>query len=160
MSTANTVTVACKIPAGIFMQGYKMVPHQEPILGGGSRETEIAVPEGARVKINGPAAPQGAVSPHMGLGGYAMTHNVPADTAKAWLEANKDTPMVKNRLVFLAEKPEDVSAKARNAHASLSGLERLDVSTKSENGKQVPSDPRWPRSNNANITAVGTDTNK
>lgn len=159
MSTsANTVTVACKIPAGIFMQGYTMEPHQEPILGGGYRETNIAVPKGPRVKINGPAAAQGAVSPHLGAGGYAMTHNVPADTAKAWMEANKDTSMVKNRLVFLSEKAEEVAAKAKNAHAARSGLERLDVSMKSENGKQVPSDPRWPRSNNANVTSIATDT--
>lgn len=156
MTAANTVTVACKLPAGIFMQAYQLTEIEETIPNG-SRRIKQAVPVGDRIKINGNAAPQGSVSPHVGAGGYAFTHNVPADTAKAWLEANKDSDMVKNRLIFIADKPETANDRAKNNHAVLSGLERLNVGTKSENGREVPADPRWPRSNNANVSAIRSD---
>jgi hypothetical protein len=140
------------------MQGYKMATTQEPILGGGFRDVPIAVPVGPQVKINGNAAPQGSVPNGLVDGGYVLTHNVPAETAKAWMEANKDSPMVKNKLIIIHEKPESVIAQSKNNHAVLSGLERLNVATKSEQGREIPADPRWPRSNNVNVSAIRSDT--
>lgn len=156
MTSANVVTVACKIPAGIYMQGYKMEPSQEPVLGGGYRETKIAVPVGEKIKINGPAAPQGSVAPGLVDGGYVLTTNVDAETAKAWMEANKSSLMVKNKLIFISDKRESAEAQAKNNRSARSGLERLNVGTVSKEGREVPADPRWPRSNNVNVTAVKT----
>lgn len=159
-TTSNVVTVGCKLPAGIYMQGYKMEKTQEPILGGGFRDVPIAVPHGPRVKINGNAAPQGSVPQGLTEGGYVLTHNVPKETADAWMAANKDSDMVRNKLIIVNEKPESVAAQSRNNHSVLSGLERLNVGSKSEQGRTVPADPRWPRSNNANLSAVATDDKK
>jgi hypothetical protein len=156
-TSGNTVVIACKLPAGIYMQGYVMQTTQEPILGGGFRDVPIAVPKGPRVKIKGNAAPQGSVPDGLVQGGYVLTHDVPAETAKAWFEANKDADMVRNKLVFYAEKVESATSQAKNNHAVLSGLERLNVGTKSEQGREVPADPRWPRSNNANVSAIRSD---
>lgn len=156
--STNTVVVGCKLPAGIYMQGYKMATTQEPVLGGGFRDVPIAVPFGPQVKINGNAAPQGSVPNGLVEGGYVLTHNVPKATADAWMEANKESPMVKNKLIIVHEKQESVVAQAKNNHAVLSGLERLNVAIRSEQGREVPSDPRWPRSNNVNVSAIRTDT--
>ncbi|WP_267550368.1 hypothetical protein [Rhizobium rhizogenes] len=155
-TSANTVIVACKLPAGIYMQGYEMRETQEqtPL---GFRAVKTAVPFGPKVKINGNAAAQGSVAPGLVEGGYVLTHNVPADTAKAWLEANKESDMVKNKLILVHEKQEALVSQSRNNHAILSGLERLDVGTVSKAGREVPADPRWPRSNNANVSAIKSD---
>ena len=155
-TASNTVIVGCKLPAGIYMQGYKMVETEEP-MPLGSRTVKKAVPVGDRVKINGNGAPQGATASGLVEGGYALTYNVPADTARAWMEANKDSDLVKNKLIFIAEKAESAVAQSKNNHAAKSGLERLDVGTVSKNGQQVPADPRWPRSTNANVTAIKSD---
>lgn len=159
-TSANTVVVGCKLPAGIYMQGYVMETTQEPILGGGFRDVKIAVPKGPRVKINGNAAPQGSVPAGLVEGGYVLTHNVPKETADAWMAANKDSDMVRNKLIVVNARPESIVAQSRNNHSVLSGLERLNVAMKSEQGRTVPVDPRWPRSNNANLTAVATDDKK
>lgn len=155
-TSSNTVIVACKLPAGIYMQGYEMkeVQEQTPL---GFRPVQQAVPKGPQIKINGNGAPQGAIANGLVDGGYALTYNVPADTARAWMEANKHSDMVRNKLIFIADKAESAVAQSKNNHAIKSGLERLDVSTKSENGKEVPADPRWPRSNNANVSAIKSD---
>jgi hypothetical protein len=158
-TASNTVIVGCKLPNGIFMQGYKMVDTEEP-MPLGTRTVKKAVPVGDRVKINGNGAPQGALAQGLVDGGYALTYNVPADTARAWMDANKDSDMVKNKLIFISDKPENAIAQSKNNHAAKSGLERLDVSTMSKNGQQVPADPRWPRSNNANVTNIKTDDKK
>lgn len=156
--TASTdkLIVACKLPSGIFMQGYKMeeIQEQTPM---GFRPAKVAVPFGPKVKINGNAAPQGSVAPGLVDGGYVLTHNVPADTARAWMEANKDSDMVRNKLIFISDKPENAAAQSKNNHAVKSGLERLDVGTVSKNGREVPADPRWPRSTNANVSAIKSD---
>jgi hypothetical protein len=155
-TSANTVIVACKIPAGIFMQGYKLVDTEEP-MPLGSRTIKKAVPTGDRIKINGNGSAQGSVAPGLVDGGYALTYNVPAETARAWLEANKESDMVKNKLIFITEKAESAVAQSKNNHAVKSGLERLDVGTVSKQGREVPADPRWPRSTNANVTAIKSD---
>lgn len=156
MSTATCI-VGCKLPNGIFMQASKEITTQEPIMGGGYRDITVHHPVGDRIKINGNSSHQGLVANGLVDGGYALTMNVPKDVADSWFAANKESPMVKNRLVFMADKQEDAVSKSKNAHAVKSGMERLDVTQKSENGREVPSDYRWPRSNNANVSAVKSD---
>ncbi len=155
--TAQTVSVACKLPNGIYMQAYEMVTTQEPIMGGGYRDIQKAQPKGSAFKINGPNAPQGHVPQGYVDGGYVITNNVPKDIADAWFAANKDSMLVKNKIVFMSDKVENVTAQAKGLSSIKSGLERLDVTTKSENGREAPSDYRWPRSNNANVSGVKSD---
>lgn len=155
--TVQTVSIANKMPNGFFMQAYEMITTQEPVMGGGYRDIQKAQPKGAPIKINGPNAPQGHVPQGYIDGGYVITNNVPKDIADAWFAANRDSMLVKNKLVFMSEKPEAVTAQARGLSSVRSGLERLDVTTKSENGREVPSDYRWPRSNNPNVSAIKSD---
>ena len=159
MSDATkTVTVACKIPNGIFMQAYKMEEVQEPILGGGTRVAKRAAPASAKIKIAGNGSPQGVSNVNVVEGGYALTRHVPAEVARSWMEANKDSAMVKNGLVFVHERAENATAQSKDGGKVMSGLERLDVTFQRKNdGTQVPNDPRWPRSRNLNITAPMTD---
>lgn len=156
-ASTSTVTVGCKLPAGIFMQAHKMEEIQEPVLGGGTRTAKRAVPVGPKVRINGNAAPQGSVSPHAVDGGYALTYHVPSETAHEWMKANRDSAMVRNGLIFVHDKPESAKSQSAEMAETLSGLERLNVSHRRDrDGNMVPADPRWPRSRNPNVSDIVT----
>lgn len=154
---AETVTVACKFPNGILMTVYKMDEYDEPVLGGGTRRAKRAAPVGEPIKINGPAAFQGEAPRCEVIGGYGLTHNVPKDIAEKWMVDNKDSPLVKNKVIFISGTADGVKGRAKDFKDERSGFERLDTSTKSQQGKQVPKDPRWPRSVSENLTNVATD---
>ena len=98
-----------------------------------------------------------ATTPFMIAGGYALTPNVPADTALAYMEQNKSSDLVKNNLIFIHEKPEYVEKRAKELKATKSGLEPLDVVTTHKNGREIPKDPRWPARLNPNLSGVSTD---
>lgn len=138
----DTVTVACKIPNGLLLRVFDMVSSQEPVLGGGMRETRTAVQKGEQVKVSGPAIPRGPDLNEQvmeGLpqlaGGYALTHGVDADFFETWLEQNKDSDVVKNGLIFAHSKPADARAESKEKTDVRSGLEPLAQSK----------DPRAPR---------------
>jgi hypothetical protein len=79
------------------------------------------------------------------IGGYAITHNVPADIWRLWLEDNKNSDFIVNKLIFANEKTADVEDRAKNnAKAARSGLEPLNTEKIIKNGQRVPADPRIP----------------
>ncbi len=142
----GTVTVACKMPNGIYMTIYGMHDHDVPVLGGGMRTEKRAYPMNEPILIHGPAAPQGQSSKHLVIGGYAMTPNVPAQVAKKWMHDNRDSPLVQNKVVFIAASSERATSQATELKAMRSGFERLDPGKNVVNGQNVPKDDRWPRS--------------
>ncbi len=124
---AETVTVACKAPNGIFMRLFEMKPHVEPVLGGGTREVHQAVQVGPMVKINGYAAEAGKM-PASGaevIKGYALTPGVPADFFEEWLKQNQDHDLVLNGLIFAHAQPNSVKAQIRENESRWDGLQPM-----------------------------------
>ena len=123
---AGTVPVACKAPHGYRLQLHDMVDHDEPVMGGGFRQVKRAVQIGERVRINGAAHPVDKAPLHQLIGGTALTHGVDADWWASWLKQNADTDMVKNRVIYAADKPSYVEGKAKELIKDRSGLEPID----------------------------------
>ena len=61
---SGVVTVACKMPNGIWMTVYGQEDYDVPVLGGGMRTEKRAFALQEPIKINGPAVPQGQSSKH------------------------------------------------------------------------------------------------
>ena len=153
----ETVTIASKFPNGFYMAVHKYEEYDEPVIGGGMRTMKHGVQNGERVLIKGPNAQQG-MSPLAPVeGGYALTHNVPADFAKQWFEENKMSDMVRNHVVFMAANAENATRRAREQKEIRSGFERLDPGTIVKEGRDVPRDPRWPKSSHPNLSNIATD---
>lgn len=138
------VTVACKYPGGIVLRNYKMVDAFEPIFGGGTRQIKKAEQFGESITIKGPATPFGVSREDPIVGGYALTQNVDADFWNAWLAANADLPLVKNKLIFAFESDEAARGQAKELKGNLSGLEPLNMARTIKDGKDVPVDARVP----------------
>ena len=159
MAAGATVTVACKIPNGIIMRVHEQHDFHETVPGGPPRPAKRAV-EKARFNIAGPAAPFGMVPKTDVAGGYALTHNVPKDLWDAFKAQHSDSDMIVNKLLFAYEKPEATVSEAKNARKNLSGLEPIDTSTTTKEGKTVQVDPRWPRSLHPNLSTPATNDKK
>ena len=127
---ANYVTVACKLPHGIWLRTFQ--PHEEDaVKRDGSTERVTIYREAARFRIRGNAIPV-TRDPEKdypqvlgGPNGYALTHSVPAELWASWLEANKDSSIVTNKLIFAAERSDTVRAEAKECASIKTGLERL-----------------------------------
>lgn len=159
VASSDTCTIGCKLPNGFLMQAYKMEETHEPVLGGGSRKIKVAVPVNMQpIRIRGNGAPQGGVARGYVDGGYALTHGVSYQIAQEWFKANKDSALVKNKIVILHANERDAAAEARELSEVRSGLERLDPTMKSQNGQTVPSDYRWPRKASPNLSDLQGDT--
>lgn len=122
----GTVTVACKIPCGFVMQLYKMEEWDEPVMGGGKRPTKRARQTGEPVTLHGPAKAIGKDVPWEIRFGVGLTHGVDADFFAQWLDANKDSDMVKGGHIFACAKSGDVAQEAKNRVSDKTGLEPLD----------------------------------
>lgn len=130
-SIATTVTVACKLPHGLWLRRFKSAEEPEAQRDGTIKMRTIYREEGERFRINGNAMPA-IRDPEKdyptivgGYNGYALTSGVPADLWCAWLEANKDTAMVRKGLVFACEKSADASQEAKRNLGVRTGLEPL-----------------------------------
>ena len=145
-SGGDTVTVACKLPHGLKLRIFEMHPDYENVMGGGKRETEIAVQVGPTITLNGCALARGVVPEYGIIGGFAMTHGVDAEFMETWLKQNKDHPAVVNKLIFAYPKMDMVEGQAREFRTLRSGLEPLVPDT----------DPRI-TVGTKNITKIGTE---
>jgi hypothetical protein len=123
---ADTVCVACKLPNGVVLRAFTMRPIQEPMPGGGYRDTMMAeeIP-GSRITVNGVATPHGVPHQWPMSSGYALTHNVPKAVWDAWLRDAADSDIVQNKLIFAYEQPADTAAAARDNEGRKSGLEPI-----------------------------------
>lgn len=140
--------VACKIPNGLILRLFKMVPTDVAVMGGGTKTVTQAsvIDDVGSVRVNGPAVPFGKIPKYLITEtGYALTSNVDRDFMEEWLRQNKDHDAVRRNLIFMQAD----EASARDATAdhekTRSGLEPL-----------VPdADPRNPRAQQ-NLTAPAT----
>lgn len=131
VSGTETVTVACKIPAGIIFDLCTLVDDYEPVLGGGKREIKRAEPTGVRVSLRGPARDLQAMRAGQYVenplaGGYALNPGIPAEH---WAKVERDYashPALLNRLVFAQKSDQSAIAEARNLHQVESGFEGID----------------------------------
>lgn len=128
------VTVACKLPAGIIMRGFRPVKEREAVLGGGTREFDVYRPSGEMQEINGTASPHGKAPKCQIVFGYAITPNVNKELYDNWHSANKDSQMVKNNLVFAYERAEQIQGRARENEKAVTGFEMIDPN---DPGKKV-----------------------
>lgn len=142
-SAGAKVTVYCKMPCGLRIRNFRMVPQTEQVLGGGTREFHIAEPTGEEILIWGNRFRIGDPQTHRLVGDYGVTEGVDKDSWDAWLAANKEIPMVKNGLVFAAEKRDFGEDEAHDRRDTFSGLGPM-----AKDG-----DPRAPRAG-ANLTGV------
>ena len=119
----GTVTVGCRLPAGLHLPIFRMQDIEEPLMNSaGVRKTKIAVPIG-RITIKGTGR---RVDDPRVIYGAALTPDVDADTFAKWLEDNKDSDLVRKGLVFAHAKPAEVSVIARERENERSGLEPID----------------------------------
>lgn len=132
--SSKTVTVACKLPHGLRMQLYTMVPFTEPVIGGGTRESKRAEPVGDVVVLKGNRAPFGVVPEHQIIGGFGLTPGVDREFFENWLKQYADHPAVKGGLVFAADGQHAAMDKAKERGHLKSGLEPL-VMPKNEKDK-------------------------
>lgn len=124
----NTVTIACNLPNGIVLSGWKMVDTLQPIQGGGSRSVMEARldEELGTFAIKGNKVVVGMPTSHL-VGGYAITRGVPLALWENWSHHFRDSPLIKNHCVFAHEKQDEVKAMARGEfRGTKSGLEPID----------------------------------
>jgi len=142
----RTVTVACKMPNGVILRAWEMVPHTEPLFGGGARETSVAVPvmdpsnplSQWEFTVRGNAIDIAKASlgdlPNLAHG-YSLTPGVPRELWEKWIEANKHAPMVKNNLIYALDDEASARDWSREHQKVRSGLEPIDPAAP---GRAVP----------------------
>lgn len=125
--TGETVTVACKIPNGIYIQLWDMVDVLEmgPL---GARAVSKARrrPGFAPIRLNGPSVPHNMSARYTIAGGFALTEGVPRGAFDEWLSQNADADFVRNGLVFCAPRAADAMDMAREKESVRSGMEPID----------------------------------
>jgi len=119
------VTIALKLPHGLRLKLYKMIPFTEPVIGGGTRESKRAEQVGEEVVLNGYAKPFGAEPKCIVAGGYALTSNVNREFIAEWLKQNSDHPVVKNNLLLVQDDDHGAQDEAKEKKAITNGLEPL-----------------------------------
>lgn len=135
-SSADFVTVACKLPTGFVLHLDAMEEYTEQVLGGGTRVSHRARRIGGTYTINGCAYKHGMTEPQPFVlaGGYALTNNIPADFWNEWLSQNRDSDLVRNKIVMAHEKHESAFSMAKDHAAVWSGLEPITPNT----DKRIP----------------------
>lgn len=125
---ARTVTVACNLPNGLVIRGFKKVAHREAMIGGTFRDVEMWRPNGQEFTVRGTARPRGAdlatFVPQTIVGGYALTRGCPYDLWESWLKGMEGHPLVDNKCVFAVERDAEGEAKRRGDVAT--GMEPID----------------------------------
>lgn len=130
----DTVVIACKIAGGIVIRGFEWEDFDEPNPSGVTRRIKRAVEVG-RFVIKGPNSTLAPMSPAgrfpllVNSGGYAMTPGVPRELWEQWVATNRDSPIVKNRLIFAANSEDRALDEGRELQKQLSGLEPIDTSS-------------------------------
>lgn len=135
--SAAMVTVACKLPNGLWLQLYDMVDGRE-MTPQGPNTVKVARKRGEPIKLNGCALKFGQTSEVPMPGGYALTQ-VPADFWERWLAANEDADIVQNRLVFAHDSADKAASQARDQlkEKVKSGLEPIDPKNPPRVGMKV-----------------------
>ncbi len=128
-----TVTVACKLPAGLILRLWTLREYDEPVLGGGTRTGKIAEPSSLNgvneVRLTGYCVPKGQDRNFEIAGGsigYALTPGVPRDFFEEWLKQNADLPAVRKGLIFASDRRDALDHHAKDHAKTRNGLEPID----------------------------------
>jgi hypothetical protein len=139
---SDTVTVACKLPNGLILQLHAKHSEMVPIFGGGYKEEtiwrrteEIFVLNGCAVAVD--QLLQGNMPDHYTYSGYALTPGVPKKFWEEWLEQNKTTDLIRNKIVFAAGSEREVRAEASEYKDVRSGLEPIDPTNPSAKSAEL-----------------------
>ena len=159
MTSANTVTIACKHPSGLLLRLSRFEEVQEPVLGGGTRAIKRAFPSGQEIRVNGPAKPFGAEPTCETSGGYALTFGVPKDFWDEWKRQNEGSKLLAEHVVMAYEKAEVARDAAKDHKTVKTGLEPLNMATIRKDGVVRAADDRVPRPNSRNLNAITTNVN-
>lgn len=146
---ARFVSVLCKFPAGMKLQLCEARKEREetPL---GPRERTTYYKVGKVYTVRGPGepngqAPKGYRRPLVVEGGYAVTPDIPKDFWDEWLDQNKDSPYVQNKIIMAEERGRDYVEGLSEDHGHVrSGFEPL----------KPDGDPRVPRASNPNIDGI------
>jgi hypothetical protein len=90
-----TVTVGCKLPHGIHM--------------------DVA---GKRITLNG-------ANTSNVIGGHGITENVDKEFFDKWKDMHKESPMIKNELIFAHDKADSAKAQAKANEGNETGFEGI-----------------------------------
>jgi hypothetical protein len=140
--SASTVTVACKLPAGLILELWDMqdVPEGSPT---GTRTIKKAVKKTmtgceSSYKLNGSALPFGMVPDFPLPGGYALT-TIPAAFWEEWCRQNADADVLLSRNVFAHASQDDTAAQAREQARNKvkSGFEPIDPKNPPKVGMKI-----------------------
>ena len=146
----GTVTVACKFPAGLVLQLCRKTEYVEEGAGGTRINRVRWDKDGPTYTVRGPAMPNGQVPKGYVRpvieGGYALTSNIPADFFEQWMDQNKDSPLVTNRIIFAATTRDAAEGQAQDQEEFRSGFEPI----------EPDSDRRIPRTLNPNVGPIET----
>lgn len=104
----GTVTIACKLPNGLFME----------------TKDKNGVLIGKRQEIRGSAVKFG-MPPISIYGGYALTTDVDADLVDRWMAANQNSDLVQKKWIFAYAKSSDAAAQAKEMADEKCGLEPM-----------------------------------
>ena len=125
-----TVTVACKVPNGLILKIYEMEENYEQVFGGGTKRADRAYQIGEQVIVKGSSRDIAKIlsceDDLMRAGGYVLTPGVPRDFWERWLEQNKNSHIVKNKLIMAAGSDSDAMSMARDHSSVESGFEPID----------------------------------
>jgi hypothetical protein len=137
VTTGPTCTIGCKVPMGLVLRLFDMVPSMEQAPGG-ARPIKKAQPRPQTVTLRGPGhlwknpqLPRDEVE-FLQPAGYALTHGVPLDFWREWYEQNKHDYLVENGLVFAAKDESDARAQSKDGREYKSGLEPIDPNNPSQ----------------------------
>lgn len=129
---ARFYTVASKLPFPLELRLFDMVDVDEQTPSGpkATKRARERLTEKVIIKGNALFAPGDAnhANNPVLIGGYCLTHNVPAEHWETWVSQNRQNDLVRNSLVFGYEKPDHAVAKARELEGLRTGFERLDPS--------------------------------
>lgn len=127
---SDTVWVGCKLPNGYILQTFHMEDYQEQVMGGGTRTAQRSIRHEETYRLCGSSIDIAKMAlgdvPNLVIGGYGITSGIPRDYWEKWLSVYKDTPLVKNGLIFA--QPDEMCARARAAEGAKlrTGLEPID----------------------------------
>src|SRR6266700_4672662 len=139
---SETVTVACKMPNGLLLQLCADEKGFEPLMGGGFREVTRSrrLPETVYIKgssVNIEDLRKGNMPEYYIISGYALTPGVPKKFWEQWLAQNKESDVIKNKILFAADGEINVRAQAKEYANIQSGLEPINPENPTSKSREL-----------------------
>jgi hypothetical protein len=140
-TSGDTVTIACKIPHGIILRIFQWDEFDEPTRDGSWKRIKQArdipdlqfVARGTWLASAGQAFnPSNPAVAELLPGGYALTPGCPKDIWDRWFEQNKQSLIVRNKLIFAHSDHPTVHQEATGMRETKTGLEPLDKNKPAE----------------------------